>query len=46
MCQSYNEFTDNVLRYIKDFGYNTIQLMPIMKHAYYASFEYQVTSFF
>lgn len=27
-------------------GYNTIQLMAIMEHAYYASFGYQVTSFF
>lgn len=27
-------------------GYNSIQLMAIMEHAYYASFGYQVTSFF
>jgi 1,4-alpha-glucan branching enzyme len=27
-------------------GYNTIQLMAVMEHAYYASFGYQVTSFF
>jgi 1,4-alpha-glucan branching enzyme len=27
-------------------GYNTIQLMAIMEHAYYASFGYQVTNFF
>ncbi|CAG9111719.1 unnamed protein product [Plutella xylostella] len=27
-------------------GYNAIQLMAIMEHAYYASFGYQVTSFF
>jgi len=27
-------------------GYNTIQLMAIMEHAYYASFGYQVTSFY
>lgn len=27
-------------------GYNVIQLMAIMEHAYYASFGYQVTSFF
>lgn len=43
---TYNEFTDNVLPIIKDLGYNTIQLMSIMEHAYYASFGYQVTSFF
>lgn len=35
---TYNEFTDNVLPIIKDLGYNTIQLMSIMEHAYYASF--------
>lgn len=43
---TYNEFTDNVLPIIKDLGYNTIQLMSIMEHAYYASFGYQITSFF
>lgn len=31
---------------IKISGYNTIQLMAIMEHAYYASFGYQVTSFY
>ncbi|PVU95939.1 hypothetical protein BB561_001512 [Smittium simulii] len=43
---TYKEFTKNVLPKIKDLGYNTIQLMAIMEHAYYASFGYQVTSFF
>lgn len=32
--------------YISIVGYNCIQLMAIMEHAYYASFGYQVTSFF
>ena len=27
-------------------GYNAVQMMAIMEHAYYASFGYQVTSFF
>ncbi|KAJ3590995.1 hypothetical protein NHX12_008943 [Muraenolepis orangiensis] len=27
-------------------GYNCIQLMAVMEHAYYASFGYQITSFF
>lgn len=27
-------------------GYNSIQLMAVMEHVYYASFGYQVTSFF
>ncbi|RCK55099.1 1,4-alpha-glucan-branching enzyme [Candida viswanathii] len=43
---SYKNFTENILPIIKDLGYNTIQLMAIMEHAYYASFGYQVTSFF
>uniref|UniRef100_A0A665V0J3 1,4-alpha-glucan branching enzyme n=1 Tax=Echeneis naucrates TaxID=173247 RepID=A0A665V0J3_ECHNA len=43
---SYTNFTNNVLPRIKDLGYNCIQLMAIMEHAYYASFGYQVTSFF
>jgi len=43
---TYNEFTTNVLPRIQKLGYNAIQLMAIMEHAYYASFGYQVTSFF
>ncbi|KAM3589104.1 alpha-1,4-glucan branching enzyme [Umbelopsis sp. WA50703] len=43
---TYKEFTQNTLPRIANLGYNTIQLMAIMEHAYYASFGYQVTSFF
>ncbi|KIL70248.1 glycoside hydrolase family 13 protein [Amanita muscaria Koide BX008] len=43
---TYKEFTANILPRIKNLGYNTIQLMAVMEHAYYASFGYQVTSFF
>ncbi|KAG0670683.1 alpha-1,4-glucan branching enzyme [Kluyveromyces marxianus] len=43
---TYKEFTKNVLPRIKDLGYDAIQLMAIMEHAYYASFGYQVTNFF
>ncbi|BFZ15790.1 hypothetical protein BsWGS_18829 [Bradybaena similaris] len=43
---SYKEFTQNVIPRIADLGYNAIQLMAVMEHAYYASFGYQVTSFF
>uniref|UniRef100_A0A7N5JDZ9 1,4-alpha-glucan-branching enzyme n=1 Tax=Ailuropoda melanoleuca TaxID=9646 RepID=A0A7N5JDZ9_AILME len=43
---SYKHFTCNVLPRIKDLGYNCIQMMAIMEHAYYASFGYQITSFF
>ncbi|XP_071994638.1 1,4-alpha-glucan-branching enzyme isoform X1 [Engystomops pustulosus] len=43
---SYKNFTYNVLPKIKDLGYNCIQMMAVMEHAYYASFGYQITSFF
>jgi len=43
---SYSDFTANVLPRIARQGYNTIQLMAVMEHAYYGSFGYQVTSFF
>ncbi|KAG8419274.1 alpha-1,4-glucan branching enzyme, variant 3 [Metarhizium acridum] len=43
---TYKEFTQNMLPRIKDLGYNTIQLMAVMEHAYYASFGYQVNNFF
>ncbi len=43
---SYNYFAENILKRIKKNGYNTIQIMAIMEHPYYASFGYQVTNFF
>ena len=43
---SYEEFRVNILPRIKNLGYNTIQIMAIMEHPYYASFGYQVTNFF
>ena len=43
---SYDEFRENVLPRIKALGYNTIQIMAIMEHPYYASFGYQVTNLF
>ncbi|CAN7940896.1 unnamed protein product [Ixodes hexagonus] len=43
---NYAYFTKNILPRIKAQGYNAIQIMAIMEHAYYASFGYQVTSFF
>lgn len=43
---TYKEFTQNTLPRIKNLGYNVIQLMAIMEHAYYASFGYQINSFF
>ena len=43
---TYDEFTDYTLPRIKKDGYNTVQLMAVMEHPYYASFGYQVSSFF
>ncbi|KAK3320968.1 glycoside hydrolase family 13 protein [Cercophora scortea] len=43
---TYKEFTKNMLPRIKSLGYNVIQLMAVMEHAYYASFGYQVNNFF
>lgn len=43
---TYKQFAENVIPRIVKQGYNAIQLMAIMEHAYYASFGYQVTSFF
>jgi 1,4-alpha-glucan branching enzyme len=33
---TYKEFTVNILPRIKNLGYNVIQLMAVMEHAYYA----------
>lgn len=41
---TYRQFADTVLPRIKKDGYNTVQLMAIQEHAYYASFGYQVTN--
>lgn len=43
---SYIDFAENTLDWVKKAGYNTIQLMAIQEHPYYASFGYQVTNFF
>ncbi|XP_077246825.1 1,4-alpha-glucan-branching enzyme 1, chloroplastic/amyloplastic-like isoform X2 [Tasmannia lanceolata] len=43
---SYREFADNILPRIRSNNYNTVQLMAIMEHSYYASFGYHVTNFF
>ena len=43
---TYTEFRQNVLPRIRALGYNTVQIMAVMEHPYYASFGYQVTNFF
>ncbi|MBP3428269.1 MAG: alpha amylase C-terminal domain-containing protein [Clostridia bacterium] len=43
---TYLEFMRDILPRIKRNGYNTVQLMAVMEHPYYASFGYQVANFF
>ncbi len=43
---TYRQFRENVLPRVKALGYNTLQIMAIMEHPYYASFGYQVTNFY
>jgi len=43
---TYQEFKQHNLTRIKALGYNTIQIMAVMEHPYYASFGYQVTNFY
>jgi len=41
---TYDEFRINVLPRVIDAGYDTLQIMAIQEHVYYASFGYHVTS--
>ncbi len=43
---TFDEFREKILPRVKALGYNTLQIMAIMEHPYYASFGYQVTNFF
>ncbi|MED6119226.1 hypothetical protein PIB30_009875 [Stylosanthes scabra] len=43
---SYRKFADDILPRIRENNYNTVQLMAVMEHSYYASFGYHVTNFF
>lgn len=43
---TYLEFANNILPWIKEVGYNTIQMMAVMEHPYYGSFGYHVSNFF
>jgi len=43
---SYGEFQRDILPRIVKAGYNTLQIMALQEHPYYASFGYQVSSFF
>ncbi|MBQ6471475.1 MAG: alpha amylase C-terminal domain-containing protein [Victivallales bacterium] len=43
---TFDEFRRNVLPRIARGGYNTVQLMGLQEHPYYASFGYHVSNFF
>ena len=43
---TFAEYRDKILPYIKQSGYNTVQLMAIQEHPYYGSFGYHVSNFF
>jgi 1,4-alpha-glucan branching enzyme len=43
---TYGEFRTNVLPRIRDAGYGAVQIMALAEHPYYASFGYQVSSYF
>lgn len=43
---TYREFEEILLPYIKELGYNTLQIMAIAEHPYYGSFGYHVANFF
>lgn len=43
---TYQEFTENILPWVKACGYNAIQMMAIQEHPYYGSFGYHVANFF
>jgi 1,4-alpha-glucan branching enzyme len=43
---TYRDFQEHILPRIVAAGYNTLQLMAIQEHPYYASFGYHVSSFF
>jgi len=43
---TYYEFARDMIPYICEAGYNTIQLMAVQEHPFYGSFGYHVSSFF
>ena len=43
---SFREFQEKILPRIAEANYNTVQLMAVVNHPYYASFGYHVANFF
>lgn len=43
---SYSEIADELISYVKDFGYNYIEFMPLSEHPSDESWGYQITGFY
>ncbi|MFH1076266.1 MAG: 1,4-alpha-glucan branching protein GlgB [Pseudomonadota bacterium] len=43
---TYNEFTEELVSYVKEMGFTHIELLPIMAHPYDPSWGYQVSGYY
>lgn len=42
----YDELAEKLIPYLKEYGYNYVELLPVTEHSYDASWGYQPTGFF
>lgn len=43
---SYNEIADDLIAYLKEYGYNYVEFMPLSEHPFDGSWGYQNTAFY